>query len=326
MNRIQLPDYVAAKVGRAEHHLQDLDELLSKQAQPISSTAESVFQPFDDGIGAWGAKLRITGRVPDEVPLIVGDFLHNLRASLDYLAQALVRTSGNEPIDGVGGTSFPILDKPKPHGQLTVKGGVDPAIGLAIEALQPYQTDPNLMHWNPLLLLHKLSNRDKHRQLHFPLAVAVEPVSMMVGLLPDKPVGLIQSTMRSFSDGEWLFHPVAQFPSDVRVEVVVAAKPPMITLEGASCHPGGGTVDLVDSLDYMLRHVRGEVVPCFREYFLEPWPEDTFTADPVPGPLGIPERSPDEHSALVDAMISVMASEYGSDRYLVLGLADGFSA
>lgn len=326
MTRIQLPGDVGAKVRRAEHHLQDLDALLSNMTKATSAMAEPVFQTLSGSGGAWGAKLRIQGVVPDEVPLIVGDFLHNLRSSLDYLAQALVQTSGNSPVDGIGGTTFPILDKPKRHGQLQIKGTVTPEIGLAIEAVQPYKVDEAAVSWHPLHLLHELSNKDKHRRLQFPLVTTVNPVAMLVGHLPQKPVGLIQSTLRSFSDGEWLFHPFAPFPPDVRVDVIATIRPPMVALADVFAYPDGSIISLIDMLDYMLRTVRDMVVPSFRPYFMGPWPEDMFLADPVPGPLGVPQMSAEHHLILIDGMISTLASEYESDRYLVLSLMEGVSA
>lgn len=325
MTRIHLPGYVSAKVRRAERHLQDLDDLLYGFAATEPVLAEAVFEPFPDGGGTWGAKLRIVGNVPDDVSLLVGDFLHNLRSSLDYLAQALVLTSGNQPKDGVGGTAFPVLKNPKQHGQLTVKGTVTAEIGLAIEAIQPYKAVEGGVEWHPLLLLHELSNTDKHRTLHLPLLATVEPVAMLVGHLEQMPVGMIQTTMKTFADGEWLFPPFAPFPRSTRVEVV-AKLSPMIALEGAYRFEDGATVSLIDQLDFMLRSVRDNVIPSFREFFLDPWPEDMFTSDPVPGPLGIPARTVDQHMTAVDEMVQILASKYGSDRYLVMGVMEGVSA
>lgn len=312
------------KVGRAESHLRELDALLSGFADTKSMVAEPVYEQFDDGQGAWGARLRCLHGAPDEASVLVGDFLHNLRASLDYLARALVMTSGNRPIDGTGGTTFPIREQPKQHGHLRVNGTVAPDVGLVIESFQPYKAAPGAIESHPLAMLHRFSNIDKHRSLHLPLIAAVEPVSMIVAKVDPLPIGIIQATLRTFSDGDWLIVPAAPFPETAKVEVVSALRP-IISLEGAYHYPGMGTVSLVDQLDYMLRTVRDAVVPSFREFFLDPWPDEVFSYDPVPGPLGVGQTA-DDVLAATDGMISVLANRYGSDRYLVLGLVEGLSA
>src|SRR3712207_7882564 len=43
--------------------------------------------------------------------VLLGDFLYNLRSSLDYLARQLVLAKGGTPKSGPGGTQFPVLEK-----------------------------------------------------------------------------------------------------------------------------------------------------------------------------------------------------------------------
>ncbi|MEV7661811.1 hypothetical protein [Paenarthrobacter sp. NPDC089316] len=201
---------------------------------------------------------------------------------------------------------------------------MDPDIGLVIESFQPYKAAQGAVECHPLAMLHRFSNIDKHRSLHLPLIAAVEPVSMLVAKVDPLPIGIIQATLRTFSDGDWLINPTAPFPETAEVEVVSALRP-IIALEGAYHYPGIGTVNLVDQLDYMLRTVRDAVVPSFREFFLAPWPDDVFSYDPAPGPLGVGQTADDVLTA-INSMVSVLANAYGSDRYLVFGLVEGVSA
>jgi hypothetical protein len=317
-----LPDYVAAKVKRAEHHLQDLEALLFKWPDTVQVRVEAVFDPLLGETGAWGARLHIDGDLPEDVPLIVGDFLHNLRASLDYLARALVLTSGGVPVDGVGGTTFPILKEDKKDKPLTVKGLKSPEIRLAIEAVQPYKYPECTQSWHALRILHELSNADKHRELHIPLVAVAEPATMLIGHLPEEPVGLIQTTGRSFSNGDWLIQAFAPFPQDVPVDVISTTLV-VAGLEDAYKFPDGSVVSLVNQLDFMLRYVRDEVIPGFREYFLEPWPEDVFTSQEVVGPLATEPKTPEQQLSAVEFLKGFFADHYGAARCLVLGPEPG---
>jgi hypothetical protein len=93
--------------------------------------------------------------------VILGDFLHGLRSTLDHLVYALAALNRKRP----RGTQFPIfLD----YCEFQVKGlpylgGVHEAARTIIEELQPYQVPEPKDH--PLALLAALSNADKHRLL-----------------------------------------------------------------------------------------------------------------------------------------------------------------
>ncbi len=105
--------------------------------------------------------------LPEDIPLMFGDFLGNLRAALDYLAQALVIISGNAPINtGRQRTRFPIHKYP-PKGGLTITGGVIQPILTHVKSLQPYNRGKRE---DPLFILNELVNIDKHRSVHMLLA------------------------------------------------------------------------------------------------------------------------------------------------------------
>jgi hypothetical protein len=114
---------------------------------------------------------------PDWV-LIVGEFVYNTRASLDYLITALVRSTGKEekrsnqfPIYGLDVRGVPWQDlhqwwdtSGKVSGQLKDTPSETKA---ALKELQPFYgvpaTDPTR---HPLFALNLMSNRDKHRRLN----------------------------------------------------------------------------------------------------------------------------------------------------------------
>lgn len=105
---------------------------------------------------------------PDEFGLIFGDFLQNLRSSLDYLVGAM-RTDGPSR-----NSQFPILlERPKgPHGFkrracVSLQGIPDEAVKL-IHFMQPYhRPDVPARHtFKSLAAIEALWNIAKHRTLH----------------------------------------------------------------------------------------------------------------------------------------------------------------
>ena len=113
-----------------------------------------------------------TGESPgsDPLGLVAGDCIHNLRASLDLLAYALLeanyRVKGDSVSERIAKLSeFPIFNDAKRyfkkrHGLI---GGLADSAQEAIDELQPFQTS-NEDH--PLWLLRSLDNINKHRLLN----------------------------------------------------------------------------------------------------------------------------------------------------------------
>lgn len=109
-----------------------------------------------------GSELRL--------PVILGDFVHNLRTCLDYIATALVTRSGATLASY---HAFPIYRDPAVYRREVQSGhgvgkgklhGVLPDLANLVEQLQPYHTQPNYYD-NPLWTIQAFSNADKHRQL-----------------------------------------------------------------------------------------------------------------------------------------------------------------
>jgi hypothetical protein len=106
--------------------------------------------------------------IPDELPLMLGDAIHNLRSTLDYLARELVVVAGGTPDKY---TSFPIFDSAKAYVELSrskVPSLRQPCLEI-LDRIQPYKGA-----WgNKLWQLHQLDIVDKHRLL---LTIATVPV------------------------------------------------------------------------------------------------------------------------------------------------------
>ncbi len=157
---------VAEKIRRAVEHHDELQRAVILwtfdqdynfvEARPDYSTSEYV--------------LTVKPLTPPlRAAAIFGDFVHNLRSALDHFARQLLVAQGGVPLDGGGGTMFPILKASLPDGRpptLKAKfGQLGGALLEVLDAVQPYQWGDR---WaaHPLWQLSELDIIDKHRMLH----------------------------------------------------------------------------------------------------------------------------------------------------------------
>ena len=102
---------------------------------------------------------------PEDLALILGDLVQNLRSALDHLAWAFARTVRDPPSRR---THFPMFDSPPDDfaGERQVRH-IPAPVREIMEAMQPYRTDDEVgqMIGRELAVLRELSNRDKHRVL-----------------------------------------------------------------------------------------------------------------------------------------------------------------
>lgn len=101
---------------------------------------------------------------PEELPVIIGDCLQNMRMSLEHLVWALaMQELGRDP----GHTAFPI-SKTREDFEGRGKKGIrhlPEKARLVIGSLQPYITDGKDPESSPLSQLNEYANIDRHRQL-----------------------------------------------------------------------------------------------------------------------------------------------------------------
>jgi hypothetical protein len=116
-----------------------------------------------------GARIVIESPPPPEhLSLIIGDFLTNARAALDYIAWELAVRHFDPLFDPEArsdkmAASFPIVDIPSKHSKHMTELGrrkIPAAAIKAIESVQPYNAG-----YEPLLWLNRLVNGDKHHVL-----------------------------------------------------------------------------------------------------------------------------------------------------------------
>jgi hypothetical protein len=103
---------------------------------------------------------------PDHWPLLAGEAIQNFRAALDHSIWAAWRSVASNLGDG-SHTAFPITQTPEKFADNAWRfEGVPPAVRLCVERWQPYAgiwaATPQV---DPLAILNRLSNVDKHRSL-----------------------------------------------------------------------------------------------------------------------------------------------------------------
>ena len=155
---------IRLKLARAEKHLGEIQKALEQYKEgECTLTLEK-----DEELQMAVQRVRLAPSSSPEISAIAGDFFANVRSALDYIVWQLVLT--NSPNQPGPNNQFPIANSPKDFSeQLERKRlrGISEEAVKTIEALQPYQDRKN-----PLGILNKLVNIDKHRTLNVVSVVA----------------------------------------------------------------------------------------------------------------------------------------------------------
>lgn len=141
-------------------------------------------QPVGKGCQPRRFRINRVTPVPEQLSLILGDCLFNLRSGLDHLALALARshTPGMSQTQ-IGQSEFPIFSNARKYADQATKkiACVHPAASAIIEAFQPYHRG----HGYPLSQLHELNRIDKHRALTVCAALPMVNGTRGVGIPAD---------------------------------------------------------------------------------------------------------------------------------------------
>ena len=143
------------KVDRARKHIDEFEQSGASMIRPPSLKLEAVQSPTSTGLVDY--VLRVLREPPEDLPLILGDALHNLRAALDHLAIAVVEANGGN----VNGVYFPFgLDAAHLDQQIGYKK-FDRASADAVSLLRTIapRKDGNA----ELRAIHDLDIADKHK-------------------------------------------------------------------------------------------------------------------------------------------------------------------
>jgi hypothetical protein len=159
------------KVGRARALMAELDAMITAKLASDAHRFEKSLEP-----GGTQLMYRVRGvPAPDlEWSIRIGEIFHQLRSALNHLAWQLVLLDGGQPSRQ---TQFPILDRPPAAATDLLRQIADPEMLSLVDACQPYaggadgRLSPFQAHGQPLWVLRRLNNIDKHRLLLVTLCV-----------------------------------------------------------------------------------------------------------------------------------------------------------
>lgn len=166
-------DQVRSKIERAKKHVADFAREHTAFFDTNRHTVSPEYYVEQDMTICF---LEECAPIPEELPLIAGDAIHNLRSSLDYLIHQLILAAGNKPErkHQPGFPIFPSLKQYEAQSGGKIKG-IDPKAADVIRASNPYQGGNEIL-W----ALHDLNNIDKH-QLLLTAVSAVSKVGIEIG-------------------------------------------------------------------------------------------------------------------------------------------------
>lgn len=149
------------KLARAEVHIEEF------QAAVVAWSSDG-YRVTEETESNGGTKLyaQLVEPIPDNLSLITGDAFQCLRNSLDHIVFSLSQKgTPNMTADDEDKPMFPITRGTKPI--VDSNSGIQFLTGPARKAVLDLTPDPTGQQVNnePLFLLNKMSNRDKHREI-----------------------------------------------------------------------------------------------------------------------------------------------------------------
>jgi hypothetical protein len=195
-------DGVWAKLRRAEAQLDEFQAILTAYIKQYEYTFARDKQPRE---GGWYHVRVVMPDPPLDYGVLVGEYIHNLRSSLDHTVWQLVILNGRRPR---GSNQFPVARslagwrKALCRHQLL---GVSSQHAALIRRFQPFHRGDRAKY-HPLATLTSLSNEDKHRIVHA-ASLAVIAADLEITLKIDPPVAAHQIEVfpGSVIDGADLF-------------------------------------------------------------------------------------------------------------------------
>ena len=226
------------KIERAKSHIDDLQSELTAY---FGTGPYAVRRDLDANGKEEHLIIHSTKPIPNKVFGIVGDAIHNLRASLDYLAVALARANGATKI---GDVYFP-FGRDRKAFEASAKEKIkrlSPDAREMIYALQPYGGGNDF-----LFALHALDLSDKHQTI-VPVAGYLAGGHGFLSI--SHPAKMSRSVFGNLEKGiHWMTVPKG---ADVKYDLQVRTDIAFIEIQAIEGHPVTTTVeqfrDLVEGL------------------------------------------------------------------------------
>jgi hypothetical protein len=258
---------IALKVQRADKHREDLLRCLQgyrdRRPYQIRKHIESWEGRAYLVVTAYGAE-----PLPDEVPVLLGDFIQNLRSSLDYLV-GVMRRDGPSRV-----SAFPICTRRNaPNGflQISERKLADiprPAKEL-IERMQPYDRRygrPGLarVRWESLATLQALWNIEKHRTILLATTL-LAPDYVTHNRTGEQGSGIAHRVAPSQGEADWWL-PIDERDQsfDPHFGIEISLTKPRGFAE--DWPPGVADIPLDGLVQHLYQKVAYDVLPHFRQY------------------------------------------------------------
>lgn len=145
------------KVKRANKHINELNDFTNAFGK-VGGYRMTVKRNQNRD---WLISIRLLEEVSDDISLIVGDVIHNLRAAFDLAAHEMVKLFNGKPNCH---TKFP-FEKTRPKEVAALEGGVIQGLPLGVIAGIITAIDPYQGRDDPLYALHAMDIADKHHTL-----------------------------------------------------------------------------------------------------------------------------------------------------------------
>lgn len=240
---------VLVRIERAKAHLVEFE----RQARPIVAACK-VTKERDDRRSEYVFRISRPA-IPPELSAVIGDAIHNLRVSLDYLAWQLVIATGKKrPIGGPGGTHFPIHDGRRPDLPY-IAPGVARTVQVLLDEVQPYQRPKPKSH--DLAILRDLDNSDKHHDL---LVTVVSANTMAYWADAASPSG--QFNVGPYADGDVICRFSYSGTNDDFAPMVMFD----VRLGESDAGYKGEAFGAADLVRLPLRYIENDVLPRFRGF------------------------------------------------------------
>jgi hypothetical protein len=213
-----LPHSAAQKLRRADQHISDLNSLISAY---FNQRPFKVVKRFNADTGNLSLSIKCEIPIPDQIPIILGDAIHNLRAVLDHAYFSII-TRNTSRRDNI---QFPIY---RPDNKKDVLGRrlVKLAGEKVCEAIEYCQPEPGGRYL--IYELDAIDVEDKHRAILIAARSGYIPAALLSVVLPEIGVQFTGPGIFRFTgDGDDVFsvamppiHPITKhgtFENEVKV-------------------------------------------------------------------------------------------------------------
>jgi hypothetical protein len=149
-----------AKIDRAKKHIADLEQVIASFSNP---RPYEVLPEYNPNTRQTEYKVVKIERIPESIPLIAGDAIHNLRSALDLLAYEMHRAGAywkSVAEDRVAFRAWGDVNKYQ-SGMVGIIESTSPKVYDEIVRIEPYKGGNGHALWQ----VSELDNIDKHRLL-----------------------------------------------------------------------------------------------------------------------------------------------------------------